>query len=675
MSTNLITDGGFEAGGLGWTWDPLTLQGVYTDAALAHTGNNVFYNGNTNTVAALTQTVATIPGQFYSLSFWFLGGVAPSALTVFFGGSEVLSLIDVDHPSWTKFSAIVQATTASTEISFVGYDDPSFLIYDDIALYAPTVLSTWNGSLSGDASDDFLTCVASQGTLTGLGGDDTLFGSGWADSLYGNAGNDSIWADGSSSRLDGGADNDTIVADGWGSTIIGGDGNDVIVANASAAVIDGGAGFNLITAGGWGATVTAGDDGNWVWAQFGGSTVTLGTGGNAVYIGGWGNQVTTNGDFNFIEVQSGGGNILTLNGLSSWVDLGLGGANTVNGLADVIYTGTATQYVVQRSGGASLLVTGPGGTDILNGVAHLEFADGFYNPFARVDGDLNGDYRADIVTQNADGNIWAMTSGGGWAQVAMTPGYQAVVTADLLGDGGQWVVGQAENGSLSVARTSGGAATVSQTFGYYDGNYLVVGVGDFDGDGTDSLLIRGTGAGDLYLQGFDGSLALTAPVWIDTPGTAWAVVGTGDFNGDANTDILFFNETVNAYWMFCMDGAAIQAVGSGLVTNPNTIDPAGWQVRAIGDLYGNGSDDIVWQNDAGELFVWQMDGNTMTGSAGLGNVGTWWTLLDARDLTGDGKDDLIFEGADGTLWSWTMNGNQIKGGGYLGSLSPDWQLV
>ena len=79
-NANQVADAGFEASadGLGphpfsasWTSvDPSGFQGVGGDSAFAHTGNNYAFLGATGTIGSLSQSISTVAGQSYNLSFW-----------------------------------------------------------------------------------------------------------------------------------------------------------------------------------------------------------------------------------------------------------------------------------------------------------------------------------------------------------------------------------------------------------------------------------------------------------------------------------------------------------------------------------------------------------------------------------------------------------------------------
>ena len=78
--------------------------------------------------------------------------------------------------------------------------------------------------------------------------------------------------------------------------------------------------------------------------------------------------------------------------------------------------------------------------------------------------------------------------------------------------------------------------------------------------------------------------------------TVWKLVGTGDFNGDGTTDLLWQNQNPSdpqyglvAMWL--MDSA-----GSGNVKAfafPKILPPTTWKFVGVGNFAGNGITDVA----------------------------------------------------------------------------------
>jgi hypothetical protein len=72
-------------------------------------------------------------------------------------------------------------------------------------------------------------------------------------------------------------------------------------------------------------------------------------------------------------------------------------------------------------------------------------------------------------------------------------------------------------------------------------------------------------------------------------------------------------------YLWLMDGPTV--IGGTGYTNSQADET--WQIQGVGDLNGDGKEDIVWRNvggpDMGALFVWLMDGPTVVGGTGYPN--------------------------------------------------------
>ena len=42
------------------------------------------------------------------------------------------------------------------------------------------------------------------------------------------------------------------------------------------------------------------------------------------------------------------------------------------------------------------------------------------------------------------------------------------------------------------------------------------------------------------------------------------------------------------------------------------------------DFNGDGKSDLLWQNDSGQVAIWEMNGTTVIGAAAIGNPGPSW---------------------------------------------------
>jgi hypothetical protein len=131
------------------------------------------------------------------------------------------------------------------------------------------------------------------------------------------------------------------------------------------------------------------------------------------------------------------------------------------------------------------------------------------------------------------------------------------------------------------------------------------------------------------------AIASAAPLPAAAPG--WVLVGTGDFNGDGREDLLWQNSAVpTQFWIYLMNGSAI--IGSGGVTVA-----AGYSARFVTDFDGDGKADIMFEHPSGARWIFLMNGTAVSGRAAVPAAASGWALVGVGDFNGDGKADLLWQ--------------------------------
>ncbi len=99
--------------------------------------------------ATLSQTIATTAGSYYTVSFFLanFGGPHDTFLATF-GGQTVLSLTDAPAFSYTKYTMVIQANSASSVLAFTGEQDPASFGLDDVSVEAGPAPVMGGGLLS-----------------------------------------------------------------------------------------------------------------------------------------------------------------------------------------------------------------------------------------------------------------------------------------------------------------------------------------------------------------------------------------------------------------------------------------------------------------------------------------------------------------------------------------------
>ena len=208
-------------------------------------------------------------------------------------------------------------------------------------------------------------------------------------------------------------------------------------------------------------------------------------------------------------------------------------------------------------------------------------------------------------------------------------------------------------------------------------------VGDVNGDGRDDLIGFTDG---VFVELSNGNGFDNYRNWSGNFGDSggWSnqlhVRTVGDVNGDGRDDLVGFT-----------DGVFVElSNGSGFDNyrnwSGNFGDSGGWNnqlhVRTVGDVNGDGRDDLVGFTDG--VFVELSNGNGFDNyrnwSGNFGDSGGWSNQLHVRtvgDVNGDGRDDLVGF-ADHGVWIELSNGSSFEGyrqwTSDFGNASGQWSI-
>jgi len=144
---NLIVNGGFETGSLSPAWS-VTGNGIAIDSAFPNSGSFDASFGAASTdpnPGVLSQTIATMPGQAYDLSFALLdeSGVFLNTFTVTLGNFNTVITGDQSGGSYVTFDFSIPGsdiTALSTDLQFLGLNDFAAWNLDDVSLDAVTAV-------------------------------------------------------------------------------------------------------------------------------------------------------------------------------------------------------------------------------------------------------------------------------------------------------------------------------------------------------------------------------------------------------------------------------------------------------------------------------------------------------------------------------------------------------
>ncbi|MEM9303776.1 MAG: VCBS repeat-containing protein, partial [Pseudomonadota bacterium] len=150
-------------------------------------------------------------------------------------------------------------------------------------------------------------------------------------------------------------------------------------------------------------------------------------------------------------------------------------------------------------------------------------------------------------------------------------------------------------------------------------------IGDFDGDGTDELLLRDTATGEWTSVTFTpGTGAVTGTrMPAMTTSSQWTLQGVGDFDGNGRDDALLRRS--NGRWLiYNFDASGAVASEPRVSMTPNRT----WEVRWLDDFDGDGNTDVLLRRtNTLQWTLYRLDGSTILeqGKAPLTPQAVWQT--------------------------------------------------
>ena len=299
--------------------------------------------------------------------------------------------------------------------------------------------------------------------------------------------------------------------------------------------------------------------------------------------------------------------------------------------------------------------------------------DGVQNGgYRRTLGDFNGDGREDVLLRHEDGRWYYYPMNGrrhmagqGTANLTRNLEWSVAGIGDFNGDGRDDVLLRHRDGRwyyypMNGRRHMAGQGTANLTRNL---EWSVAGIGDFNGDGRDDVLLRKPGNGAWYYYPMNGRRHMAGQGAANlTSNLEWSMAGIGDFNGDGRDDVLLRKPGNGAWYYYPMNGRRHMA-GQGAANLTSNLE---WSMAGIGDFNGDGRDDVLLRKPGnGAWYYYPMNGRrhmTGQGTANLTN-NLEWSVAGIGDLNGDGRDDVLLrKPSNGRWYYYPMDGRRYLGG-------------
>lgn len=497
----------------------------------------------------------------------------------------------------------------------------------------------------GDSGDDVLEGGAGNDSGRGSEGDDAVFGDDGADTLFGDGGNDTVdggigtdrlFGSGGDDRLDGGGDADVMFGDDGDDTMLGGTGNDLLFGSIG----------NDVVAGGIGVDRLKGDDGN---------DRISGDAGADILEGGAGDDTLVGDDDDLVAglvIGDTGFDLATFSD-SATIDLGAVAGVRLTGIEAIDVSGGSGSVIDLVSADITALGGDGQSLRILGDADDTVAAGGLWLDIGRQEIDSitfnrytdNSNNLLLIETDVSQGGITAITG--------------AIALSDLVGSNGF-----ALDGTNSLDSSGGAVAGVGDINGDGFADVLVgaanAGPGGVLGAG-ETALIFGTGTAfpsALALSALDGNNGFTITGFEEFGASGVSVSGIGDFNNDGLDDIVIGadgsdaggQENAGRSFVLFGDAGGFGTVVSltsldgtnGFVLNGiDAFDSSGRAVSGAGDVNGDGIADLI---------IGAEQADAASGGVGAGEsyllFGTETGFSASIALSGlDGQNGFVIDGA------------------------------
>ncbi|MBC8415668.1 MAG: choice-of-anchor D domain-containing protein [Candidatus Cloacimonetes bacterium] len=229
-----------------------------------------------------------------------------------------------------------------------------------------------------------------------------------------------------------------------------------------------------------------------------------------------------------------------------------------------------------------------------------------------------------------------------WNFYVAGPKFSCIGIEDVTGDGIPDAIGGASNSNETEGKVFGiNGANGSQLWEFTTGGssvWALSQVDDVDGDGIEDV-VAGDFAGNYYaLNTTNGSI-----LWSGSVGTCLIIrfETLNDVNSDGHPDIAIARSSIDN--AVVIDGYT----GQNIWLQPVADQP--WVVDKIGDITGDGINDVVWGTLFGSNFGYFLDGATgnVLSQTPVGSACD--AIAGIPDIVNDGSWEMVIGGRNGTV--------------------------
>jgi hypothetical protein len=143
---------------------------------------------------------------------------------------------------------------------------------------------------------------------------------------------------------------------------------------------------------------------------------------------------------------------------------------------------------------------------------------------------------------------------------------------------------------------------------------------------------------------------------------------TSDYDGDGTSDLMFRDQVGDmALWQM-LQGNFANGFGLGTVGTD-------FSIVGRGDFNADGTTDLLWLSN-GCLSIWNMKNDAVLSAEALAcGLGDTWSVVGIGDFDGDQSSDILLRDTSGDLVAWFIANNAIRGSAGLGNVGMGWKIV